>query len=89
MSSLFFDSPDEISIMRPQHNPGDEVSLYKDYLLLLLVTAIRGTPLSVIKIGVTKLVPATLIAGRILIVALVLSGTFLAHGVRRGASCVL
>jgi hypothetical protein len=89
MSSLFFDSPDEISIMRPQHNLGDEVSLYKDYLLLQLVTAIRGTPLSVIKIGVTELVPVTLIAGRIFIVALVLSSTFLAHGVRRGAPCVL
>jgi hypothetical protein len=89
MPSLFLDSLDKISIMRPQNNPGDGVSLYKGYLPLLLVAAIWSTFLSMIKVEMTDLVPVALMAGRTFIVALLSSVTFMAHGIRRGAPRVL
>lgn len=50
-----------------------DISVGKEYLLLLLVAAIWGTSFGLIKVGVAEVGPVTLTAGRILIAAIALS----------------
>ena len=50
-----------------------DISVGKEYLLLLLVAAIWGTSFGLIKVGVAEIGPVTLTAGRILIAAIALS----------------
>lgn len=53
------------------------ISISKEYALLLLVAAIWGTSFSLIKVGVGEIGPVTLTAGRILVAAIALSAWLL------------
>ncbi len=50
-----------------------DISISREYFLLLLVAAIWGTSFGLIKVGVGEIGPVTLTAGRILIAAIALS----------------
>jgi len=50
-----------------------DISITREYFLLLLVAAIWGTSFGMIKVGVAEIGPVTLTAGRILIAAIALS----------------